>query len=65
MDAAKKVTVTVPTDVLKRAREVTGRGITETIVAGLLALDRQRNRSALRALRGRVRLQLDLEKTRR
>jgi hypothetical protein len=64
-DAVKKITVNVPADVLERARKVTGRGITETIVEGLLELDRQRRRSALRALRGRVRFELDVDKTRR
>ena len=61
----KKVTINIPAQILDRARTITGRGITETIVEGLLELDRQRKRSALRALRGRVRFQLDLEKTRR
>jgi hypothetical protein len=64
-DAVKKITVNVPAGVLERARKVTGRGITETIVEGLLELDRQRRRSALRALRGRVRFELDVDKTRR
>jgi len=62
---SKKVTVNVPADVLDRARTITKRGITETIVEGLLELDRQRKRSALRALRGDVRFELDLEKTRK
>jgi hypothetical protein len=61
----KKVTVNIPGPLLDRARTITGRGITETIVEGLLELDRQRKRSALRGLRGRVRFELDLEKTRR
>ncbi len=60
-----KVTVSVPAATLRRARTITGRGITDTIVAGLEALDRQARRPALRALRGRVRLDLDLERTRR
>lgn len=62
---SKKVTVNIPAEVLARARTITGRGITETIVEGLIELDRQRKRSTLRALRGRVRFELDLEKTRR
>jgi hypothetical protein len=61
----KKVTINVPVQILDRARTITGRGITETIVEGLLELDRQRKRSALRALRGRVKFELDLEKNRR
>jgi hypothetical protein len=63
--ALKKVTINIPAVVLERARTITGRGITETIVQGLLELDRQSKRSALRALRGRVRFDLDLEKSRR
>jgi hypothetical protein len=63
--AVKKLTVNVPAPVLERARVITGRGITETVVLGLLELDRQHKRSTLRALRGRVRFELDLEKTRR
>jgi hypothetical protein len=62
--ALKKVTINIPAEILERARTITGRGITETVVEGLLELDRQRKRSALRALRGRVRFELDLEKTR-
>jgi hypothetical protein len=64
-NTVKKVTVNVPAAVLQRARAITGRGITETIVEGLLELDRKRRRSALRSLRGRVQIELDLERTRR
>jgi hypothetical protein len=61
----RKVTVNVPPKLLERAREITGRGVTETIVQGLLALDRQHKLTTLRALRGRIRFDLDLENTRR
>lgn len=64
-NATTKVTVSLPTAVLRRARGITGRGITDTILAGLEALDRKERRNALRALKGRVRIDLDLEKTRR
>lgn len=64
-NAKTKVTVTLPAETLRRARTITGRGITDTILAGLEALDRQERRSALRALKGRVRIDLDLEETRR
>ena len=63
--AMKKITVNVPPKVLDRAREITGRGVTETIVQGLLELDRQHKRTTLRTLRGRIQFDLDLEKTRR
>jgi hypothetical protein len=63
--AHKKITVNVPPQILDRARAITGSGVTETVVQGLLELDRQHKRTALRALRGRIRFELDLEKTRR
>jgi len=61
----RKVTVNLPADTLDRALSLTGRGITPTIVEGLEELDRRAHRSALRALRGRIHLDLDLPRTRR
>ncbi|HEX3774394.1 MAG TPA: hypothetical protein VHV51_08015 [Polyangiaceae bacterium] len=63
--AAKKVTVTVPTALLERARSITKGGVTETIITALSELERQRQRSLLRDLRGKVRIELDLARTRR
>lgn len=64
-EAHKKITANIPAQLLARAQELTGLGITETLVAGLEELDRSHKRSALRSLRGKVRFELDLEKTRR
>jgi hypothetical protein len=64
-DAVKKITANIPAKLLERAQESTGLGITETLVAGLEELERSRKRSALRMLRGKVRFELDLGKTRR
>lgn len=64
-DGTRKVTVNLPAKLLERARETTGLGITETIVVGLEEIERRHKRSALRALRGRVRFELDLEETRK
>ena len=61
----KKVTVNLPADVLENARKLTGKGITPTILEGLEELQRRAKRSALRALKGKVRFALDLEETRR
>lgn len=61
----KKITANIPAKLLERAQSLTGLGITETLVAGLEELDRARKRSALRGLRGKIRFELDLEKTRR
>jgi hypothetical protein len=51
--------------VLERAQQVTGQGITDTIVDGLRQLERRAQRSALRQLRGNFRLDLDLNQTRK
>lgn len=64
-EAVKKVTANIPAKLLARAQEITGTGITETLIAGLEELERSRKRSALRGLRGRVRFALDLEKSRK
>ena len=64
-DAVKKVTANLPAKLLERAQRSTGLGITETLVAGLEELERTRKRSALRMLKGKIRFELDLDKTRR
>jgi hypothetical protein len=63
--ASKKVTVNLPAEVLARARKITGKGITETIVEALSELERSRERQALRSLRGRIRFDLNLKESRR
>ena len=65
MSTAKKITINVPTDVLERAIAVTGKGITDTVVEGLIELRRRDMRSALRRLKGKVHFELDLRETRR
>jgi hypothetical protein len=64
-ERVKKVTVNLPLRILQNATRLTGKGITPTIIEGLQEIERRSQRSALRNLRGRVRLQLDLEETRR
>ena len=61
----RKITVNVPARVLENAVKVTGKGVTLTVIEGQEELDRRAKRSALRALRGRVRFELDLGDTRR
>jgi hypothetical protein len=65
MSGFRKVTVNVPEEALERAQRVTGSGITETIIRGLRELERLSQRTALRSLKGKVKFDLDLEKTRR
>ena len=64
-ERSRKITVNVPARVLENAVKVTGKGVTLTVIEGLEELDRRAKRSALRALRGKIRLELDLEDTRR
>jgi hypothetical protein len=64
-ERTRKITVNVPARVLDNAVKVTGKGVTLTVIEGLEELDRRAKRSALRALRGRVRFELNLEDTRR
>jgi hypothetical protein len=60
----RKITANIPAELLERAQKATGLGITETLVAGLEELQRAQKRSALRSLRGRVKIELDLETSR-
>ncbi len=64
MTGLRKMTVNVPADILADAKQVTGKGITDTIIDGLRELQRSNKRSALRRLRGKIRVELDLEETR-
>jgi hypothetical protein len=61
----KKITANIPVKILEQAQATTGLGITETLIAGLEELERSRKRTALRMLRGKVRLDINLDKTRR
>jgi hypothetical protein len=64
-DQSKKVTVNLPKEKLAHARAATGKGITATIIEGLEELEKRSHRSALRALRGKIRIDLNLAETRR
>lgn len=61
----RRVTVNLPADLLERSQKLTGKGITETVTAGLEELDRRARLTALRKLKGRVAFELDLDRTRR
>jgi hypothetical protein len=59
MAQAKKVTVDVPEDLLRRAQKATGEGITATIRSGLRLVAARDAYEELRRLRGRVRFSVD------
>lgn len=60
----RRVTANLPKDLLRTAQEVTGKGITETIVEGLELVRRRRAGQLLKALKGRVTLDIDLDSSR-
>lgn len=55
MDTARKITVEVPSELLERAQEASGSGVTQTVRAGLQLVAASRTYARLRKLRGRVR----------
>ena len=60
----KKLTLQVPDDLLTRATQATGEGITPTIRRGLELVAASAAYRDLRALKGKVKLQLNLTKLR-
>jgi hypothetical protein len=60
----RRVTVNLPDDLLREAEQVTGKGITETLIAGLTLLARRRAYTKAQALRGKLDLRIDLDASR-
>jgi hypothetical protein len=60
----KKITVEVPGDLLERALASTGEGVTATIRRGLELVAAGQAYESLRALRGKVKLGIDLARLR-
>lgn len=61
----QKVTAHLPVELLLRAQQVTGQGVTETLRRGLEELTTADAYRRLRALRGKVKLSINLEELRR
>lgn len=61
----RKITVHVPSELLERAREQSGQGITETVRRGLRLVAAGGTYTRLRQLRGRRPLSVDLDELRR
>ncbi len=64
MKPARKITLEVPEDLLRRAQKSTGEGITATIRRGLELVASARAYDEVRRLRGRVKLSVDLRRLR-
>ncbi len=52
---ARKITVEVPVELLEKAQEASGAGVTQTVRAGLQLIAASQDYARLRALRGKVR----------
>jgi hypothetical protein len=55
METARKITVEVPQDLLKKAQRASGTGITQTVRTGLQLVAASRTYARLRQFRGKVR----------
>ncbi len=55
MEAARKITVEVPLELLEKAQRASGAGITQTVRTGLTLVAASRTYERLRQLRGKVR----------
>jgi hypothetical protein len=55
MRAVRKITVEIPGELLDKAQQASGAGITETVRAGLQLVAASRTYARLRQLRGKVR----------
>jgi hypothetical protein len=64
MNATRRITANLPGDLLDEAMRTTGRGITETLVEGLERVRRAHAYRKAMALKGRVRVTVDLEASR-
>lgn len=60
----KRITANLPENLLREARLVTGKGITETIVMGLELLKRSRAYDKAQKLKGKIKIQIDLDTSR-
>jgi hypothetical protein len=58
METARKITVEVPPELLKKAQRASGSGITQTVRTGLQLVAASQAYARLRQLRGKVRFTL-------
>jgi hypothetical protein len=55
MERARKITVEIPPELLEKAQQVSGTGITQTVRTGLQLVAASQTYAKLRGLRGKVR----------
>jgi len=61
MKTARKITIEVPADLLEKAQEASGEGITQTVRTGLRLLAASNAYAKVRELRGKVKFSLNWE----
>jgi post-segregation antitoxin (ccd killing protein) len=61
MKTARKITIEVPADLLEKAQEASGVGITQTVRTGLQLVAASNAYAKLRQLRGKVKFSLSWE----
>ena len=64
-DRDRKITVSVPTDLLERAQKATGEGISATVRKGLELVMTKWAYEHLRMMRGKLKLSIDLDELRK
>lgn len=64
MAQSRRITANLPDDLLQDAMKVTRSGITDTLVEGLRLIRRARAYEKAMALRGKLRLDIDLKASR-
>lgn len=64
MPKVKRITANLPYDLLQEAKKTTHKGITETLVYGLELIRRSSAFHKVKALKGKLRLKIDLEESR-
>jgi hypothetical protein len=64
MARTQRITANLPEDLLREAMRTTGSGITETLVTGLNLVRRSRAHERAMRLKGKIRLEIDLEGSR-
>jgi len=64
MAKTQRITANIPEELLREAMEATGAGITETLTQGLRLVRRSVAHERAMALKGKLRLDVDLETSR-
>lgn len=64
MNKTRRTTANLPEALLNEAQEITGKGITDTLIEGLSLIRRSRSYDTARKLRGKIKLKIDIDASR-